>query len=189
MPGFELFGDSERQEVNDVLDSGILMRYGFDKLRKGHWKAKELETELKKVVAKLKKLESMKEKSKTKTKTKSKGKSKSKSKATKKKTTTTKPKTTKVEQKPKPKTKAKPKTAKKVPDKSIAELFNLSPTSSHNAEFFKLFSTILSSFSLSLIPCFLRYLAANFFLLFFLLNLIGFSSSFNSKYLDLKIPF
>lgn len=46
MPGFELFGELERNEVNDVLDSGVLMRYGFDGMRKGHWKAKELETEL-----------------------------------------------------------------------------------------------------------------------------------------------
>jgi len=43
MPGFELFGDAERNEVNDVLDSGVLMRYGFDGMRQGHWKAKELE--------------------------------------------------------------------------------------------------------------------------------------------------
>ncbi|MFS4481580.1 DegT/DnrJ/EryC1/StrS family aminotransferase [Hyunsoonleella sp. 2307UL5-6] len=47
MPGFELFGDLEREEVNDVLDNGVLMRYGFDGMRKGHWKAKALETELK----------------------------------------------------------------------------------------------------------------------------------------------
>lgn len=46
MPGFELFGDLERKEVNDVLDNGVLMRYGFDAMRKGHWKAKELEAEL-----------------------------------------------------------------------------------------------------------------------------------------------
>jgi len=46
MPGFELFGDLERNEVNDVLDNGVLMRYGFDGMRKGHWKAKSLETEL-----------------------------------------------------------------------------------------------------------------------------------------------
>ncbi|WP_296317763.1 DegT/DnrJ/EryC1/StrS family aminotransferase [Winogradskyella sp. UBA3174] len=46
MPGFELFGDLERKEVNDVLDNGVLMRYGFDGMRKGHWKAKELEAEL-----------------------------------------------------------------------------------------------------------------------------------------------
>ena len=44
MPGFELFGDAERKEVQDVLNSGVLMRYGFDGLRQGHWKAKDLET-------------------------------------------------------------------------------------------------------------------------------------------------
>ncbi|MEM5565201.1 DegT/DnrJ/EryC1/StrS family aminotransferase [Psychroserpens sp. AS72] len=48
MPGFELFGDLERKEVNDVLDNGVLMRYGFDGMRNGHWKAKELEGELSK---------------------------------------------------------------------------------------------------------------------------------------------
>ena len=46
MPGFELFGEKERKEVNDVLENGVLMRYGFDGMRNGHWKAKELETEL-----------------------------------------------------------------------------------------------------------------------------------------------
>jgi 8-amino-3,8-dideoxy-alpha-D-manno-octulosonate transaminase len=43
MPGFELWSDAERKEVNDVLETGILMRYGFDGPRKGMWKAKELE--------------------------------------------------------------------------------------------------------------------------------------------------
>jgi 8-amino-3,8-dideoxy-alpha-D-manno-octulosonate transaminase len=43
MPGYELFGAEERKEVNDVLETGILMRYGFDTQRKGAWKAKELE--------------------------------------------------------------------------------------------------------------------------------------------------
>jgi len=43
MPGFELFGEEERKEVNDVLETGILMRYGFDGPRKGVWKSKELE--------------------------------------------------------------------------------------------------------------------------------------------------
>ena len=43
MPGFELFGPEERKEVNDVLETGIYMRYGFDGPRKGIWKAKELE--------------------------------------------------------------------------------------------------------------------------------------------------
>lgn len=46
MPGFELFGDLERKEVNEVLDNGVLMRYGFDGMRNGHWKAKELESQL-----------------------------------------------------------------------------------------------------------------------------------------------
>lgn len=46
MPGFELFGDKERKELNDVLDNGVLMRYGFDGMRNGHWKAKELERTL-----------------------------------------------------------------------------------------------------------------------------------------------
>src|SRR5579871_4858213 len=43
MPGFELFGPEEKKEVNDVLDTGIFMRYGFDGPRKGIWKSKELE--------------------------------------------------------------------------------------------------------------------------------------------------
>jgi 8-amino-3,8-dideoxy-alpha-D-manno-octulosonate transaminase len=42
MPGFELFGIEERNEVNDVLETGILMRYGFDGPRKNIWKAREL---------------------------------------------------------------------------------------------------------------------------------------------------
>src|SRR5215210_6671594 len=43
MPGFEFWGNEEKKEVNDVLETGILMRYGFDGPRKGVWKAKELE--------------------------------------------------------------------------------------------------------------------------------------------------
>ena len=46
MPGFEIFGDEERREVQDVLDTGVLFRYGFDQVRKGHWKAKTFESEL-----------------------------------------------------------------------------------------------------------------------------------------------
>ena len=46
MPGFEFWGDEERKEVNDVLETGILMRYGFDGPRKGIWKAIELEKEV-----------------------------------------------------------------------------------------------------------------------------------------------
>ncbi len=43
MPGYEFWGAEERKEVNDVLETGILMRYGFDGPRKGIWKSKELE--------------------------------------------------------------------------------------------------------------------------------------------------
>ena len=43
MPGFEFFGEEEKKEVNEVLETGILMRYGFEGPRKGIWKSKELE--------------------------------------------------------------------------------------------------------------------------------------------------
>ena len=43
MPGYELWSDQERKQVTEVLDTGILMRYGFDGPRKGVWKSKELE--------------------------------------------------------------------------------------------------------------------------------------------------
>jgi 8-amino-3,8-dideoxy-alpha-D-manno-octulosonate transaminase len=46
MPGFELWSDAERKQVNDLLETGILMRYNFDGPRKGIWKAKELEQEI-----------------------------------------------------------------------------------------------------------------------------------------------
>ncbi|WP_271784760.1 DegT/DnrJ/EryC1/StrS family aminotransferase [Aquimarina algiphila] len=46
MPGFELFGAEEKKEVQDVLDNGVLMRYGFDPMRNGHHKALELERDL-----------------------------------------------------------------------------------------------------------------------------------------------
>ncbi|MFT4698985.1 MAG: 8-amino-3,8-dideoxy-alpha-D-manno-octulosonate transaminase [Flavobacteriaceae bacterium] len=45
MPGFEIFGEEERKQVNDVLETGVLMRYGFDGMRNNHWKAKEFETQ------------------------------------------------------------------------------------------------------------------------------------------------
>ena len=43
MPGFEIFGDEERREVQDVLDTGVLFRYGFDAARGDHWKARQFE--------------------------------------------------------------------------------------------------------------------------------------------------
>ena len=48
MPGYEFFGEEERNEVKEVLETGILMRYGFDGARKGRWKSKELEEEINK---------------------------------------------------------------------------------------------------------------------------------------------
>ena len=46
MPGFEWFGDEERKQVQDVLDTGVLFRYGFDGARNGHWKARTFEEKL-----------------------------------------------------------------------------------------------------------------------------------------------
>ena len=46
MPGFEVFGEEERREVEEVLDTGVLFRYGFDETRRGRWKAREFEREL-----------------------------------------------------------------------------------------------------------------------------------------------
>ena len=43
MPGYERWSDLERKELLDVIESGVLMRYGFDGLRNGHWKSKDLE--------------------------------------------------------------------------------------------------------------------------------------------------
>lgn len=43
-----MFGESEKKQVQDVLDSGVLMRYGFDGMRNHHWKALELEKALSK---------------------------------------------------------------------------------------------------------------------------------------------
>ncbi|MDL2275795.1 DegT/DnrJ/EryC1/StrS family aminotransferase [Desulfosarcina sp. OttesenSCG-928-G10] len=43
MPGFEIFGEEERREVNEVLETGVLFRYGFDAARKDRWKAREME--------------------------------------------------------------------------------------------------------------------------------------------------
>ncbi|MEM9001757.1 MAG: DegT/DnrJ/EryC1/StrS family aminotransferase [Bacteroidota bacterium] len=46
MPGFELFGAEEREQVQQVLDAGVLMRYGFEGMRNGHWKSRQLEKAL-----------------------------------------------------------------------------------------------------------------------------------------------
>jgi len=46
MPGTELFGEEERKEVMDVLNTTCLFRYNHDELRQGMWKARELEAEV-----------------------------------------------------------------------------------------------------------------------------------------------
>jgi 8-amino-3,8-dideoxy-alpha-D-manno-octulosonate transaminase len=43
MAGAELLGEEERKEIMDVLETGILMRYGFDRERKGVFKVREFE--------------------------------------------------------------------------------------------------------------------------------------------------
>ena len=40
MPGFELFDDDEKNSVNEVMETGIIMRYGFGAARKGRWKTR-----------------------------------------------------------------------------------------------------------------------------------------------------
>jgi 8-amino-3,8-dideoxy-alpha-D-manno-octulosonate transaminase len=46
MPGTELFGEEERNEVMDVLNTGVLFRYNHDAQRLGHWKARDFEAEI-----------------------------------------------------------------------------------------------------------------------------------------------
>ncbi|MDG4811529.1 DegT/DnrJ/EryC1/StrS family aminotransferase [Hydrogenovibrio sp. 3SP14C1] len=43
MPGFELFDETEKQQVNEVMEKGFTFRYNFDGMRNDVWKARELE--------------------------------------------------------------------------------------------------------------------------------------------------
>ncbi len=45
MAGAELIGKEEIKEVMDVMETGVLMRYGFDKERKGIFKVRQFEKE------------------------------------------------------------------------------------------------------------------------------------------------
>lgn len=47
MAGFDLYGEEEKKEVMDVLETGCFFRYNHEHLRDGMWKAKELEAEAK----------------------------------------------------------------------------------------------------------------------------------------------
>jgi 8-amino-3,8-dideoxy-alpha-D-manno-octulosonate transaminase len=46
MPGYECFDHEEKKQIDEVMSTGVLMRYGFDTQRKGNWKAKELENKI-----------------------------------------------------------------------------------------------------------------------------------------------
>ncbi len=43
MPGYEWMGESEKEQIQDVLETGILFRYEFKNERKGFFKVKEFE--------------------------------------------------------------------------------------------------------------------------------------------------
>lgn len=43
MPGFEIFGEEEKKEILEVLDTGVLFRYEFPEQRKGIYKVKQFE--------------------------------------------------------------------------------------------------------------------------------------------------
>jgi 8-amino-3,8-dideoxy-alpha-D-manno-octulosonate transaminase len=43
MPGYEWMGESEKEQVMEVMESGILFRYEFDNERKGVYKVREFE--------------------------------------------------------------------------------------------------------------------------------------------------
>lgn len=45
MPGFEVFGEEEKKEIMDVLDTGVLFRYEFGDQRNGVFKVREFEEE------------------------------------------------------------------------------------------------------------------------------------------------
>ncbi|GAB4278365.1 MAG: DegT/DnrJ/EryC1/StrS family aminotransferase [Marinilabiliales bacterium] len=47
MAGLDLFGQEERKEVMDVLETTCMFRYNHEHLRQGMWKARELEQETK----------------------------------------------------------------------------------------------------------------------------------------------
>ena len=43
MPGFEIFGEEEKKEIMDVLNTGVLFRYEFNEQRKGIFKVRQFE--------------------------------------------------------------------------------------------------------------------------------------------------
>ncbi|NOT73353.1 MAG: DegT/DnrJ/EryC1/StrS family aminotransferase [Cyclobacteriaceae bacterium] len=49
MPGSELFGLEERKEIDEVLETGVLFRFNHEAQRKDRWKARDFESEVKKI--------------------------------------------------------------------------------------------------------------------------------------------
>ena len=46
MPGFEVIGNEEFQEIKDIFDKGgVLFRHSFDNLRNGSFKVRQFEKE------------------------------------------------------------------------------------------------------------------------------------------------
>jgi len=43
MPGFEVFGETEKKEIAEVLDTGVLFRYEFPEQRRGVYKVRQFE--------------------------------------------------------------------------------------------------------------------------------------------------
>ncbi len=43
MPGFEIFGEEEKKEIMDVLNTGVLFRYEFNEQRNGVFKVRQFE--------------------------------------------------------------------------------------------------------------------------------------------------
>ena len=51
MPGYEVIGSEEFEEVKDVFDrGGVLFRHGFDAIRNDCYKTKEFEAEFSKEI-------------------------------------------------------------------------------------------------------------------------------------------
>src|SRR4030042_6917930 len=43
MPGYEVLGEEEKKEILEVLETGVLFRYGFPAQRRGIYKVEEFE--------------------------------------------------------------------------------------------------------------------------------------------------
>jgi 8-amino-3,8-dideoxy-alpha-D-manno-octulosonate transaminase len=48
VPGWEFFDENEKKQIDEVMETGIIMRFGFEGQRKARWKAREMEAEIRK---------------------------------------------------------------------------------------------------------------------------------------------